>query len=182
MNEYVKSDLYRCYGKCDILTFLRAMFEDPGFNYMFWLRMCQKGGLIKIFALPIHKWKRTNGKINIGYKCKIGYGLYVGHGGPCIVSDSAVIGNNCNLSQFVTIGSNNGHAAEIGNNVYIGPNVCVVEHVIIGDNVTIGAGTVVVKNIEENATVVGNPAHVANYNNPGKYINNKWGENVNING
>lgn len=78
MNEYIKSDLYRCYGKTGFRTFIRGMLEDPGFNYMFWLRMCQAGGTRKMFALPIHKWKRTFGKINIGYKCKIGYGLYIG--------------------------------------------------------------------------------------------------------
>lgn len=44
MNEYIKSDLYRCYGKTGFRTFIRGMLEDPGFNYMFWLRMCQAGG------------------------------------------------------------------------------------------------------------------------------------------
>lgn len=36
MNEYIKSDLYRCYGKTGFRTFIRGMLEDPGFNYMFW--------------------------------------------------------------------------------------------------------------------------------------------------
>lgn len=182
MNEYVKSDLYRCYGKTGLVTFLRGMLEDPGFNYMFWLRMCQKGGVRKLLALPIHKWKRTFGKINIGYRCQIGYGLYIGHGGPCVVSDSAIIGSNCNLSQFVTIGANEGQAATIGDNVYIGPSSCIVEDVSIGSNVTIGAGTVVVKNICDDATVVGNPAHIVNYKQPGKFIKNKWSRKRNIDG
>lgn len=174
MINFIKSDLYRYYGKVDIVTFIRGMLEDPGFNYMFWLRLCQHGGMIKLLALPIHKWKRIHGKINIGHKCKIGYGFYIGHGGPCIISDSAVIGNNCNISQFCTIGSNNGTAAKIGDNVYIGPGVCIVENVQIGDNVTIGAGSIVVNNIQKNATAVGNPAHIVNYNNPGRFIYRRW--------
>ena len=89
---------------------------------------------------------------------------------------STIIGNNCNLSQFTTIGSNEGHAAIIGDNVYIGPNVCVVEDVKIGNNVTIGAGAVVTKDIPQNATAAGNYAKVLNYNNPGRYIRNKWVE------
>ena len=67
---------------------------------------------------------------------KVGY--YIGHGGPIVVNPIAEIGNNCNLYQFTTIGSNHNHAAKIGDNTYIGPNVCIVEDVKIGNNVTIG--------------------------------------------
>jgi serine O-acetyltransferase len=52
--------------------------------------------------------------------------------------------------------------------------VCIVENVIIGNNVTIGAGSVVTKDIPENATVAGNYAKVLNYDNPGRYIQDKW--------
>lgn len=87
---------------------------------------------------------------------------------------STVIGNNCSLSQFTTFGSNSGHAATVGDNVYIGPHVCVVENVKIGDYATIGAGSVVTKDIPANATAAGNYAKVLNYNNPGKFVNNAW--------
>jgi serine O-acetyltransferase len=105
---------------------------------------------------------------------KIGYGLYIGHGIGTIISSSAKIGNNCNLSQFTTIGTNHKKAATIGDNVYIGPSVCIVEDVNIENNVTIGAGAVVVKDVPENATVAGVPAKILNYNNPGRYVNNRW--------
>ena len=49
-----------------------------------------------------------------------------------------------------------------------------VENVKIGNNVTIGAGSVVTKDIPDNATAVGNYAKVINYNNPGRYIKNPW--------
>ena len=62
----------------------------------------------------------------------------------------------------------------IGNNVYIGPTVCIVENVHIGDNVTIGAGAVVVKDIPVNATVAGVPAKVISYGEAGRFIHNKW--------
>jgi serine O-acetyltransferase len=105
---------------------------------------------------------------------QVGYGLYIGHGGPIVVNETAIIGNNCNLSQFTTIGSNDGNSAKIGNNTYIGPNVCIVEDVTIGNNVTIGAGSVVTKDIPDNATAVGNYAKVINYNNPGRYVLRRW--------
>ena len=61
-----------------------------------------------------------------------------------------------------------------GDNTYIGPNVCIVENVRIGNNVTIGAGSIVTKDIPDNATAVGNYAKVINYNNPGRFIGNRW--------
>ena len=92
-----------------------------------------------------------------------------------VCNPTAVIGSNCNLSQWVTIGSNKGCSALIGDNVYIGPGVCIVEDVKIGNNVTIGAGSVVTKDIPSNATAAGNYARVLNYRNPGRYVKNRWG-------
>lgn len=70
--------------------------------------------------------------------------------------------------------SNEGRAAVIGDNVYIGPNTCIVEDVNIGNNATIGAGSVVTKDIPSNATAAGNYAKVLNFNNPGRYVENRW--------
>ena len=114
--------------------------------------------------------------IQIPPETKIGYGLFIGHGVGIVINGSAVIGNNVNLSQFLTIGSNHGKAATIGNNVYIGPSVCIVEDVNIGNNVIIGAGCVVTSNIPDNSTAVGVPnrnIHKVSYN----YICNPWNEN-----
>lgn len=91
-----------------------------------------------------------------------------------MINGTAIIGDNCNISQGVTIGGCEGDSAVIGYNCYIGPNTCIVENVKIGNNVTIGAGSVVVKNIPDNATAAGNYAKVLNYDNPGKYIGNRW--------
>ena len=90
------------------------------------------------------------------------------------VHPDAKIGNNVNLSQFTTIGSNEGNAAVIGDNVYIGPSVCLVENVQIGNDVTIGAGSVVTRDIPPQATVAGVPAKVLNFNNAGRYVQNRW--------
>ena len=44
----------------------------------------------------------------------------------------------------------------------------------IGNNVTIGAGSVVTKDIPDNATAAGNYAKVINYRDPGRFVNNRW--------
>ena len=55
-----------------------------------------------------------------------------------------MIGNNYNISQFLSIGSNHGTPAVIGDNVYIGSHVSIVENVKIGDNTTIGVEILVI--------------------------------------
>ena len=105
---------------------------------------------------------------------KIGYGFYIGHKICLGVSSRTIIGNNVNISQFDNFGTNHKTAAIIGDNVYIGPHVCLVDDVKIGCNATIGAGAVVTRDIPENATAAGVPAKVLNFDNPGRYIQNPW--------
>lgn len=172
--NYIKSDLYRYGGNVSLKAFLKNYFLNRGFNFTFWLRLAKSKGLIGLLARPILFYKNRKYGIDISHRTKIGYGLYIGHGGPLIVNNRAIIGNNVNLSQYTTIGINKGQAATIGDNVYLGPSVCVVGGVKIGSNATIGAGSVVTKDIPENATAAGNYAKVLNYNEIGSHVNNRW--------
>ena len=173
MNEYIKSDLFRYTGKTDWKAFL-YQYQDKTFRWQVAFRLCNSKGLEHILGVLLWKMSLTRKQIQIPPHTKIGYGLYIGHGGPLICNGSAIIGNNCNLSQWTTIGASEGKAAVIGNNVYIGPSCCIVENVKIGNNVTIGAGSVVTKDIPDNATAAGNYAKVLNYKNPGRFIANRW--------
>ena len=93
----------------------------------------------------------------------IGYGFAIGHPLSIVVNPTAVIGNNCNLAHCVTIGSNQGKAAFIGDNVYIGASAVVIGGVHIGNNVIVGAGSIVVKDVPDNCVVAGNPAKIIKY-------------------
>lgn len=172
--DYIKSDLYRYYGKYSFITLLRALFINDTLRFQIFFRMCHGMGVTKVAGNVLYILDRTRKRIVLPRQTKVGYGLYIGHGGPIVINPTTKIGCNVNLSQYTTIGSNDGMAATIGDCVYIGPNVCIVEDVIIGNNATIGAGSVVTKDIPDNATAAGNYAKVLNYNNPGRYIKNRY--------
>lgn len=140
LNEYVKSDLFRYTASTSLSSFLKLYFKESSFRVQVAYRLVNsKNKIEKLIGTVL--WIFRNKKfVVISRDCKIGYGFYIGHGGPIVINHTAQIGNNVNVSQFVSIGANDGKAATIGDNVYIGPNVCIVEDVKIGDNVTIGAG------------------------------------------
>ena len=151
MNEYIKSDLYRYIGNTNLKSFFYCYRKEAGFRFSVAFRLINSKGWKKILGVVLWIF-RNKQLIQIARNTQIGYGLYISHGGPVVINPSTVIGDNCNLSQFVTIGSNEGKAAVIGNNVYIGPSCCIVENVVIGDNVTVGAGSVVTKDLPNNST------------------------------
>lgn len=173
--EYIRSDYYRYTGRrSSLIRMFLYSYQNHCFRYSFWYRLAANKNAFSFLARIVRAALSSRYGILISRKTKIGYGLYIGHGYGIVVNSSTVIGNNCNLSQFTTIGCNDGRAATIGDNVYIGPNVCLVEDVKIGNNVTIGAGAVVTKDIPEDATAAGVPAKVLNYDNPMRYIINQW--------
>ncbi|AXV66458.1 serine acetyltransferase [Pseudoalteromonas lipolytica] len=95
--------------------------------------------------------------------CRIGQGIVLGYGGMGIVLHSQVsIGNNCHISQHVTIGgtSKKLNVPTLGNDVYVGAGAKILGDITIGDNVVIGANSVVVKSIPPNSLVVGIPGRV----------------------
>lgn len=173
--QLILSDLYRYCGNISAKSLIKNYLFNRGFNFSFWLRLASSNSFIAKLAYPIFYYKKKKYGIDIHCSTQIGYGLYIGHGGPVVVNPTTIIGNNVNLSQFTTIGANSGkQAAYIGDNVYIGPNVCIIDNVKIGNNATIGAGSVVTKDIPENATAVGNYAKVIHYNNAGNSVNRRW--------
>lgn len=92
-----------------------------------------------------------------------------------VINPTTILGNNVNLSQFTTIGANNGQAAIIGSNVYIGPGCCLVENILVGDNATIGAGSVVIRDVASGTTVAGVPAkYISRSEINGRYVGRRW--------
>ncbi|ASU21777.1 serine acetyltransferase [Vibrio qinghaiensis] len=173
--DLIKADLYRHTGKLSTGLLIKNLMFNPGFKYMFWLRLCRsENRLLRSFARLMHKNLSIRYQIQIPKETDVGPGLYLGHGTGIIINSTAKIGANCNLSPFTVVGSNHSKAATIGDNVYIGPHVTIVESVHIANGVEIGAGSVVVKDIPEYGVVVGNPGRVLNQGSVCRYIQNPY--------
>lgn len=105
--------------------------------------------------------------IRLSPGCRIGGGLYMAHFGPIRVNHRVRIGENCNLSQGVTIGEvqsgDRKGVPTIGNRVYLGTNAILIGNIEVGDDVAIGAGSVVIESVSSCAVVVGNPGRVVSF-------------------
>lgn len=80
-------------------------------------------------------------------------------GNHVIINLNCTIGHDTEIGDFTTLspGVNVSGNVKIGELCYIGTNAVIIEKITICDNVVIGAGGVVVKDITEPGTYVGNP-------------------------
>lgn len=94
----------------------------------------------------------------------IGQNVFIDHGMGVVIGETAEVGDGCTIYQGVTLGgtslSHGKRHPTLGKNVTIGGNASVLGAVILGDNVKVGSGSVVVRDVAANVTVVGIPAHV----------------------
>lgn len=110
-------------------------------------------------------WYRPGDKYFwIPFSTKVGKGLKFTHPYSTVLNAES-IGDDFSCIHCVTIGKKDGRRPRIGCNVKVGCHVTIIGDITIGDNVTIGAGSVVVKDVPDNAVVVGNPAKIIKYNN-----------------
>lgn len=94
----------------------------------------------------------------------IGEGLFIDHATGVVIGETCVIGNNVTLYQGVTLGGTGKEKGKrhptIGNNVVVASGAKVLGSFTVGDNSKIGAGSVVLREVPPNSTVVGIPGKV----------------------
>src|SRR5579864_8142898 len=145
---------------------LDVVLSYPGFHALVAHRVIHPLHRAGIPILP--RWlanvSRFFTQIEIHPAAKLGKGIFIDHGMGVVIGETAEVGDNCTLYQGVTLGGTSlAHGKRhptLGNNVVVGGNASVLGAITIGDNAKIGGGSVVVKDVPANATVVGVPARV----------------------
>ncbi len=94
----------------------------------------------------------------------IGQRLFIDHGMGVVIGETCEIGDNVTIYQGVTLGGTGKEKGKrhptIEDNVLIASGAKVLGSMTIGKNSRIGAGSVVLKEVPPNSTVVGIPGRV----------------------
>ena len=169
MFEQFKSDLKKVKERDPAArNYAEIILLNPGLHaitihriaHRLWKR--KTGG--KLLARGISHVSRFLTGIEIHPGAKIGKGVVIDHGMGIVIGETAEVGKNCLRYQGVTLGGTGKDSGKrhptLRENVIVGAGAKVLGAIEVGDNTRIGAGSVVVKNIEKDCTVVGIPGRV----------------------
>ena len=142
------------------------VFLYPSFKAILRYRLAHKLYLKKHYFLA--RWisqravRKTGIEIHPG--ATIGKGLFIDHGSGVIIGETAELGDNVTLYQGVTLGGTGKEKGKrhptLKDNVMVSAGAKVLGSFTIGENSKIGAGSVVLKEVPPNCTVVGVPGRV----------------------
>ena len=146
--------------------FLEIILCYPGFQALVLHRISHKLWKYNLPLIPrvLSQLTRNMTGIEIHPGATIGRGVFIDHGMGVVIGETSEIGNRCLLYQGVTLGGTGKDCGKrhptLEENVVVGAGAKVLGAIKIGSNTRIGAGSVVVKNVEKNSTVVGIPGRV----------------------
>lgn len=106
--------------------------------------------------------------IEIHPGAKMGHRVFIDHGAGVVIGETAIVGDDVTLYQGVTLGGT-GHERgkrhpTLREGVFVGSNAQILGDICIGENSRVGAGSVVLRDVPPNSTVVGVPAHIVYQN------------------
>jgi serine O-acetyltransferase len=144
-------EIYLCYSGLHALWFYRC-------NHWLW------GHNFFLLARWLSQVARFLTGIEIHPGAQIGRRLFIDHGLGVVIGETAIVGDDVLLYQGVTLG---GTGKEQGkrhptllDNVVVGGGAKILGNITIGRNCRIGAGSVVLRDVPDDSTVVGVPGHV----------------------
>jgi serine O-acetyltransferase len=144
---------------------LEVVLCYPGFHALIWHRVAHRlwrRGWLLAGRFASHLGRVLTG-IEIHPGARIGRRLFIDHGMGVVIGETAEIGDDCTLYQGVTLGGTSLTRGQkrhptLGNGVIVGSGAQVLGPFRIGDGARIGAAAVVLREVPEGATMVGNPA------------------------
>jgi len=145
---------------------LEILINYPGLHAIWFHRISHFFYKRKWYVLArfISQVGRFLTQIEIHPGATIGEGLFIDHGAGVVIGETAEVGDNVTIYQGVTLGGTGKEKGKrhptIGNNVVISTGAKVLGSFKVGDNVRIGAGSVVLREVPENCTVVGVPGRI----------------------
>jgi len=145
---------------------LEILLCYPGFQALVLHRISHRLWNWGLPLLPrlLSQFTRSLTGIEIHPGARIGHGVFIDHGMGVVIGETTEIGNRCLLYQGVTLGgTGKDHGKRhptLAENVVVGAGAKVLGAIEVGANTRIGAGSVVVRNVESNSTVVGIPGRV----------------------
>ncbi|MGE5554047.1 MAG: serine O-acetyltransferase [Betaproteobacteria bacterium] len=143
-----------------------VIFLYPGFHALLIHRLAHWLWVRRFYflgRLVSHLGRQLTG-IEIHPGAKIGRGVFIDHGMGVVIGETAEVGDNVTIYQGAVLGGTGKEKGKrhptIGNNVVISAGAKVLGGFKVGDNVKIGAGSVVLREVPPNTTVVGVPGRV----------------------
>lgn len=166
MISYIKQEIQVIRERDPAIKSNMEVFLYPSFKAIIAYRVAHKLYVKKHYFLA--RWvsqravRKTGIEIHPG--AKIGKGLFIDHGSGVIIGETAELGDNVTLYQGVTLGGTGKEQGKrhptLRDNVMVSAGAKVLGSFTIGENSKIGAGSVVLKEVPPNCTVVGVPGRI----------------------
>ena len=147
-------------------NWLEILFCYPGFQAISCYRLFHWLYCLGVPFLPrfMASLNRFLTGIEIHPGATIGKGVFIDHGTGVVIGETAIIGDGVVIYQGVTLGGTGKETGKrhpiLGNNVLVGAGAKILGNIQIGDRTSIGAGSVVLRDIPSDCTVVGIPGRV----------------------
>jgi serine O-acetyltransferase len=145
---------------------LEILLCYPGFHALVMHRISHRLWRLRVPLLPrlLSQVGRLFTGVEIHPGARIGRGVFIDHGMGVVIGETAVIGDHCLLYQGVTLGGTGKQHGKrhptLKENVVVGAGAKVLGAITVGANTRIGAGSVLLRDVASDSTVVGIPGRV----------------------
>lgn len=166
MISYIREEIQVIRERDPAIKSNMEVFLYPSFKAILRYRVAHKLYMKKHYFLA--RWvsqravRKTGIEIHPG--ATIGRGLFIDHGSGVIIGETAELGDNVTLYQGATLGGTGKEQGKrhptLKDNVMVSAGAKVLGSFTIGENSKIGAGSVVLKEVPPNCTVVGVPGRI----------------------